>query len=215
MRNKFNVTKTQILYAVRLLTKHEHIANSHAVGGLLGKDRQFAGRQLNRLDPTYITALRDNKRTDGCTLKYKLTKAGSTRLDKMLIRFRQGESLKLTAAPYPVDYSNFELLPGLKDSALYISIQKEEEEEKQRQQWRAEAEEKRRIMREERAEKVRKAKENEDTIYETLTQFETPLQVSVGFQNQRRQKIINESNERRQRQKKRIEENNYRNKKYR
>lgn len=39
--------------------------------------------------------------------------------------------------------------------------------------------------------------------------------ISIEFQNQRRQKIISESNERRQRQKKRIQENNYRNKKYR
>ena len=215
MRSKFNQTKMQILYAVRLLTKHNQIANSHTVGGLLGRDRQFTGVQLTRLDPTYLTGALDKKRTNGCILKYKLTKAGSTRLDKMLIRFRRGESLKLTAAPCPVDYSNFELLPGLKGSDLERLIQKEDEEEKERQQWRAEAEEKRRIMREERAEKARKAKEEEDPIYKTPTQFKTPSEVSINFQEQRRQRITNESNERRKRQKERIKENNYRNKKYR
>ena len=113
MPHRYNETKIRILAAVALLNEENIVANSKSVAFLCGMTPKNVSNNLSRLTPTYLKASVDQKRTDHCTLKYRMSKKGVERLNKMLERFENGQSLKLTSYPKPADYNEFELLPGL------------------------------------------------------------------------------------------------------
>jgi len=58
----------------------------------------------------------DKKRTMGCIFKYKISAHGKRLLARYQERHENGETLRLKwDKPFKVDYSDFVLLPGLKD----------------------------------------------------------------------------------------------------
>lgn len=113
-KHKFNESKLQILLAVDLLASKKMVANSVRIRKLTGLGASNVGTRIRQMI-SYLEPEFDKKRTDGCNIKYKMTKQGRRVLGQLIDRYERGETLNLRKTPVNADYSEFVLLPGLQE----------------------------------------------------------------------------------------------------
>ena len=115
-KDPYNRRRYQILYTINYLEKLGCTANVRTVSRLSGIEIQTVSSAISRMADGEITVRRDKTRLHGCSFKYKLSTKGQRILGGYVARYEAGYDLRLRRKnPVKVDYSDFELLPGLKE----------------------------------------------------------------------------------------------------
>ena len=110
-QSAFNAVKFRILLAIDHINTHGGVADSNSISELTGIRKEYVTSYMCRqMRPCVVKQI---NRAKGGLFKYKLSKKGEQRLDKMIWRKKEGYTLRLRGLPKKADYSDFVLLPGL------------------------------------------------------------------------------------------------------
>lgn len=112
----YNRRRYKILYAIDYLTKLKCTPNSSSVARVSGIDKATVSKAVNRMAGGEIILKIDPLNMHGCIYKYSLSLKGKRILGGYNARCKSGYDLRLrNKNPAKVDYSDFVLLPGLKE----------------------------------------------------------------------------------------------------
>lgn len=119
-KDLYNRSRYKILSAVAVLNSIGCVANSKNVFRLTGLTYTCVCERLNSManrgHNNELIAKLDPEKTKGCILQYSLSAHGERTLQRYQERHENGETLRLRwEVPFKVDYSDFVLLPGLKE----------------------------------------------------------------------------------------------------
>ena len=112
----YNRRRFQILFTINYLEKLGCTANSNTISRVSGISIKPLSGAIHRMADGEILVERDKLNLHGCSYKYKLSAKGKRILGRYNARYQAGYDLRLRRKnPVKVDYSDFELLPGLKE----------------------------------------------------------------------------------------------------
>lgn len=115
-RDYYNRNRYHIMWAVTVLNSTGCIANFNYIHRITKIKKDSLKKHLNKMSGIELIRKEDPKRTSHCIFKFKLSAHGKRLFERYQERHDRGETLRLKwDVPFKVDYSDFELLPGLKD----------------------------------------------------------------------------------------------------
>ncbi|HKL12718.1 MAG TPA: hypothetical protein VJ907_03855 [Halanaerobiales bacterium] len=116
-KDPYNQRRFKILFTINYLEKLGCTANSHTVSRISGINKANVAKAVLRMADGEIIVKRDKLNLHSCSYKYKLSTKGKRILGGYKARYEAGYDLRLRRKnPIKVDYSDFELLPGLKEN---------------------------------------------------------------------------------------------------
>ena len=117
MTDPYNRRRFKILFTINYLEKLGCTANSRLVSRLSGLKIIQVTNAIQRMAGGEVIVKNDPLNLHGCCYKYKLSTKGKRILGGYKARYEAGYDLRLRRkTPIKVDYSDFELLPGLKEN---------------------------------------------------------------------------------------------------
>jgi len=109
-KDVFNTAKYKVYSAISVLTRNGQVANLVSVRKMTGLRTGLANSTLHDMTGRGIIASIDHNKTNGCTLKYRLSAQGKRNLAEYQERHKMGYDLRLKRKkPQKVDWSWFKL----------------------------------------------------------------------------------------------------------